>query len=50
MANNDNFDFKHGTLEENAACQKYTENTAYVKNLRNLAKMADFLEKLGFLW
>ncbi len=33
MANNDNFDLKHGALEENAVCQKYIENITYAKNL-----------------
>ncbi len=45
MANNDNFDLKHGTLEENAACQNYIENITYVKILLKLVKMADFLKK-----
>ena len=46
MANNGNFDLKHGILEENALCQNYIENIAYVKNIWNFAKMADFLGKI----
>ncbi len=50
MTNNDNFDLKQGTLQENVVCQNYIENITYVKNLWKLAKMTDFLEKFGFLW
>ncbi len=45
MANNDNFDLMHGTLEENPVCQNYIETD--VKNLWKPAKMADFWNFLG---
>ncbi len=46
MANNDNFDLKHGALEENAVCQKYIENITYAKTLWKLAKMPDFFGEI----
>ncbi len=33
-------------MEENAVCQNYIENIAYVKNRWKLAKMANFLGKI----
>ncbi len=47
MANNDSFNLMHGTLEENAVCPNYNENIC--KKYLKFAKMADVLEKLGFL-
>ncbi len=50
MTNNDSFDLMRGTLEGSVVCQNYVEYITYVKNLWKLAKMANFVEKLGFLW